>query len=387
VRPGDYVKEGLIIGRADEKGALNVHSPIPGLVTEVRRVRDASGSLTETVAIALEGSFEALGKREEYFPWKTLTRHEILHILHDKGVVDAGNESTSLYDRIVSFGESDGERSIAVSVVECDGYSRTESTVLSTRANEVLEGVEILKKALGATKTRIVVAGRPAIEAGKRIEELDPGVEIVVARPRHPQGHRSKLEESLFATFPGSHFIVSAQSAATVHDAVARNKPMLERFITVAGGAVQAPCVLKARIGTSVGDLFEECGGFVSAPEYVVVNDPFSGRSIFDLDTPIDKGSVAVLALLPGEVSSSKVQPCVRCGRCAEACPENLEPFLLFKAIDRDVPYQACELEALGIRDCIECGACAHVCPSRIPVSHAISLAKREIASKAGLQS
>ena len=67
---------------------------------------------------------------------------------------------------------------------------------------------------------------------------------------------------------------------------------------------------------------------------------------------------------------------CIRCGKCAQACPMGLEPFLLYrlyKAGNTD------ELEKNAVHDCIECGCCLYSCPANIPLLDYIRQAKGQV--------
>lgn len=55
--------------------------------------------------------------------------------------------------------------------------------------------------------------------------------------------------------------------------------------------------------------------------------------------------------------------PCIRCGDCATACPERLQPQQLLWDLRADKLKQA---SRHGLLDCSECGRCDLVCPSRI---------------------
>lgn len=55
--------------------------------------------------------------------------------------------------------------------------------------------------------------------------------------------------------------------------------------------------------------------------------------------------------------------PCIRCGACAVACPEQLQPQQLWLQLRAGDPAQA---DALGLPHCNGCGACDTACPSRI---------------------
>ena len=67
------------------------------------------------------------------------------------------------------------------------------------------------------------------------------------------------------------------------------------------------------------------------------------------------------------------IQPCIRCGECAPACPADLDPQLLLAALRRDEPSAA---QALGLQDCTGCAACDARCPSGIPLAARFTAAR-----------
>jgi electron transport complex protein RnfC len=156
---------------------------------------------------------------------------------------------------------------------------------------------------------------------------------------------------------------------------------MVERYVSVGGGALKRPTVLKARIGTPIGDLIEECGGFLGPPARLVLRGALRGHSVHDLDTPITKTSSAVIALDADEVGSLRRSPCIRCGRCATVCPERLDPDMLFRLVERDMRSRAIDL---GLCSCTACGACGYICPSRVPLVAAFSSELRHLYEESG---
>jgi Na+-translocating ferredoxin:NAD+ oxidoreductase subunit C len=150
-----------------------------------------------------------------------------------------------------------------------------------------------------------------------------------------------------------------------LHDAIVSNKPHIEQYVYVGGGAMKAPAILKARIGTTIGDLIEECGGFSGQPDRICINDPYRGVTAADLDVPLTRSTRAVLALTRHETKPAPVRPCNRCGNCLRACPEGLHPYLLNKLL---LAGRTEEAFAAGLGRCTFCGACAYTCWSRIPL-------------------
>ena len=167
--------------------------------------------------------------------------------------------------------------------------------------------------------------------------------------------------------------VLNVATLFAVYEAVVLQRPLIERFVTVSGSAVRGP-VLKVRVGTRVGDLFEECGGLVEPPGKVVLGGPMRGVSVSSLDYPVTKGVAGVMAFTQAEARVGSQLPCIRCGACVEACPWHLVPTRLNKLIERGAIAAAL---AEGLSSCTECGCCAFACPSRIPLVDGLRKGKK----------
>jgi len=380
VRKGEYVREGMLIGKAEAPSSANVHAPVPGVVRDIRRISLPEGGDSEAVVIALEGSFDRLGRREERYLWKSMTRRDMLNTLRDRGVVDTEAPGRPLYDLL---GDKEGPGLLVLNAVESEPYLRAESSILLDKAQEILDGFDILRKILSPERSVVALADPEAAESFSKAvaaaarETALP--EISLLEPRYPLDMERQLLESLrFDRGRGGKkaLIVRPSAAFAVYEAIVLAKPMLERYVTVAGGAVKHPAVYKARIGTPIGDLIEECGGFLGPPARLILGGPIRGHAVHDLDAPVTKTSSAVLALTDEEVSSSRRSPCIRCGRCAEACPERLIPELLYRLVSNRRQAEAVEL---GLDCCTLCGACGYICPSRVPLVASFAAYRRPL--------
>jgi electron transport complex protein RnfC len=266
--------------------------------------------------------------------------------------------------------------------LESEPYLRSELCLLRDKGNEVLEGLAIIASL--ATPERVVIAVDPdgagaaeAALASRPDGESRP--EIVRLARRYPQDLGGQLLDALHAhrgRGAPAAMIFNASTLFAVYEAIVLAKPMIDRFVTVAGGAVKRPSVLKARLGTPIGDLIEECGGFLGPPARLILGGPFRGHAVNDLDAPITKMTPAVLALTVREVGRALRSPCIRCGRCAAACPEQLDPDLLFRLLERRLLLEA---RAEGLERCTLCGACGYTCPSRVPLVAAFAASDRGV--------
>ncbi len=381
VEIGDSIREGQLVGKASGAGSSNVHSPIPGVVKGIRRVPDLMGGQVDALSIALEGSFERLGRKTEIFPWKSLSKHQILRAIADKGVVDDDGSGSPLFDRLH---DPKGVRESCILVINClesDPWNASASTILTERAEPIREGISILQRVLSPSRTVLALddaESRFFSAAGKAApgEESFPA-ESMLLEPRYPQDLPALLKEAISGRkpMPEETIVVSVTTVASVYDAVVLNKPQVERYVTVSGDALKSPGILRARIGTSIGELLEECGGFSAPPESIVLNGPFRGSAVADLDFPILKTTKSIVALTVAETRRCRTTACLRCGRCVLGCPVRLDPSRLYKCIVRGNLKEAV---SEGLRACTECGTCAYLCPSRLPLVQAFSMARRE---------
>jgi Na+-translocating ferredoxin:NAD+ oxidoreductase subunit C len=369
VSEGEELREGQLIARADGKGTTNAHSSIPGIVRRIVRGKSPDGSAVNTVVVSLAGSFSISGKRPERYIWKSLNKTDILHLLQEKGVTQVST-GVPLYDLL--HGKKDGGPvQLVVNALEMDPYRRVEEAILIHHGQELIDACDILNKILKPESIAI------ALDAGLQTEHTDAlralakdadlKIAIEAFKRRYPQDMPLLIERALREKrgAQGAMLCLEPSTLMALHEAVVSNKAHIEQYVYVGGGAIKEPRIVKARIGTSLGDLFEECGGFKGLPERVVINGPLCGTLAADLDSPIEKTTRSVLALSHEETHSGSEQPCIRCGVCVRACPEGLKPYLLFKLL---VAGRAKEAFDEGLSRCTSCAACAYACWSRLPL-------------------
>ena len=155
-----------------------------------------------------------------------------------------------------------------------------------------------------------------------------------------------------------------------------KNKPLIERVITVTGKSLEQPSNLRARLGTPFAQLVDECGGLPADTGKIICGGPMMGKALISLDIPMTKGSSGLLIMNAKEARRAEVQPCIRCAKCVSACPMGLEPYLLSNLSERSM-WEEAEREC--IVSCIECGSCAFTCPSCRPLLDNIRVGKATV--------
>jgi electron transport complex protein RnfC len=262
---------------------------------------------------------------------------------------------------------------VVINGCECEPYLTCDHRLMVERAGAALRGTEIMMAQLGAERGSIgVESNKPdAIEALRAV--APPNVDVVALDVKYPQGAEKLLIDAIFdeqvpaGALPVDLGIVVNNVGTTVAlaDLFDRGVPLIERVVTVTGPAVARPRNLRVPLGTPLSAVIEHCGGLRGEVREVVLGGPMMGMAQKSLDVPIVKGSSGVLCLDRGAVRPRRELPCIRCGRCLDACPMFLNPARLAQTIRAE---RVEELDDLHLASCFECAACSFVCPSGIPL-------------------
>ena len=391
VAKGDVVKVGTRIAEPGGFVSAAIHSPVSGRVARIDRALDASGYPKPAVFIDVEGDEwePSIDRSETLVKECALSPEEILKKIADAGIVGMGGACFPTHVKLAPPPPLKAE-CLVVNAVECEPYLTADHQLMLEHADEILAGVSVLMKAIRVQKAFIgIEANKPdAIRLLSEGASACPGVEVVPLKVKYPQGGEKQLIEAVIGrrvaagALPVSTGAI-VQNVATVfavYQAVQKNKPLLERVVTVTGHSLARPGNLLARIGTPVSQLVEECGGLPDGTGKVIGGGPMMGKALLSLDVPVAKGTSGVLLMDRQEAVRGAVQPCIRCAKCVAVCPMGLEPYLL-ATVSAHGGFERVEQE--GILSCMECGSCQFTCPSHRPILDYVRLGKSKVAAMA----
>ena len=375
VRVGDRVREGMLIGRAADSAGANVHAPVPGVVTATATLTLADQRSCEAFVIDLEGEFDRLGKVAEPIEWQRKSVRELLRGIRDNGVVGMSGSGNAVH-RKFNLPRAVEVDHLIINGIENEPYLSADNRLMIEMTDGVLEGTRIAERILKPRRVTIALqkdSTQAIRNLRRRVRERGLDYAVRALPVNYPQGDERLLARAITgrevsAERETSEIGVMVSSVATVYavfEAIVYQKPVIERIVTLSGAALRSPANIKVRIGTPIAELIAECGGFVEAPEKIVVGGPMMGHTIIDVSTPVTKATTAVLALTSAEIYHGAETACIRCGRCVRACPVGLEPTSLYKMLEHGELEQA---QAAGLFDCIECGCCGFICPAHIPL-------------------
>ena len=391
VAVGDSVKTGQVIAEPGGFISAFVHSPASGTVKSIAPRKDLAGNNVMHIEIAVEGDewAEGIDLSDTLVTEIPEDRNAMLEKIKACGVVGLGGATFPTHVKLNPAPGSKAE-CLILNGAECEPFLTSDFRILLERTKEIVVGAAIMQKILGGCRTVIAIEGNKpeAIEAvNKAISELAyPGIEVAVMKKRYPQGGEKQLIDAVMkrqVKSGGLPISVGAvvQNVATslaVYEAVQKNMPLITNVLTITGNClpVEKQHNYKFRIGMPLSYIIEQAGGIPESAAKLVSGGPMMGKAIANMDAATVKGSSSVLYLSEESTRRKPQSNCIRCGKCADACPMGLEPFLLYrlnKAGNTD------ELEKNAVQDCIECGCCLYSCPANIPLLDMIRQAKGQV--------
>ncbi len=384
VSKGDVVNAGDIIAEASGFISAHIHTPLGGEVKEIRNIFIPAGFSVPAAVIAVDpgSSFQESVMTEDEA--EKLSPQQLLDIVKECGIAGMGGAAFPAH---VKFKVPKGKHAevLIVNGVECEPYLNADNRLMIEHASELLEGISCIQRMTDAKSVVIgIEANKPdaiqSVEGAAAAQGYNYTVQPL--KVRYPQGDEKQLIEAITGKEVPSGglpidvgtVVTNVGTAFAVFEAVRRKKPLFERVVTVSGEAVSRPMNIRAKVGTPFRMLIEQAGGFSEEPCKVVAGGPMMGFAVYDLDTPVMKGTSGILALTRKQVQEGVETPCISCGRCVRSCPMGLQPTRLYHLIDRGL-YQ--EAKDAWLLDCKECGCCSYSCPAKIHLVQGMRLGKR----------
>jgi electron transport complex protein RnfC len=260
------------------------------------------------------------------------------------------------------------------------------------KGEELVAGVQLLMKAVQVQQAFIGIENNKpdAIAHLSRLAAACPGVEIAPLKPRYPQGSEKQLIEALTGRRVASGalplsvgaIVQNVGTVFAVYEAVVKNKPLIERVVTVTGNHLAHPCNLRVRIGTPVRHLIEYAGGMPEDTGKLVGGGPMMGKAWSSVDIPVSKGVSGILLIPASEAKRKPARSCIRCAKCVHICCMGLEPCRLMNLAEfKD--WGA--MKENHLMDCLECGSCSYICPAHRPILYHIKWGKNELRAAAAI--
>lgn len=390
VAKGDKVFAGQVIAKSSGFVSANIHSSVSGTVASLDPVLDSTGYKRPAVTITVEGDewIPEVDRTPELKKDFALSGEEIIAKVNEAGIVGLGGATFPSHVKL-SIPKGKKADVLIINGVECEPYLTSDHRLMLEKADELMIGILLLKKALGVERALIGIENNKpdAIAHLKKVASNYQGIEVHALKVKYPQGGEKQLIKALInREVPSGSLPIdvgtvvhNVGTALAVYEAVQKNKPLVERVVTITGKSLQKTGNYMVRIGTPISKLIDAAGGLPTDTAKVVNGGPMMGKAISSFDAPVTKGTSGVILFPEKESKRGEIQPaCIRCGKCISACAMGLEPYLLIRLSQRKMTEK---LEVERVLDCMECGSCSYVCPANLALLDYIRLAKGDVSA------
>ncbi|MHC5211902.1 MAG: electron transport complex subunit RsxC, partial [Planctomycetota bacterium] len=386
---GQRVERGDLLGEADGHISAPIHASAAGTVSDIGLWPHPDGSWQTAVHIEVDRDSPQVPRPRLIPHWEELSPAGIVAAVRDAGVVGLGGAAFPTHVKLAPPPDADLD-CLIINGCECEPYLTTDHRTMVDFPERVALGVRILMRCLSVSRALVgIERNKPdALESvGAALADV-PGVEILPLTVKYPQGAEKMLIEAVLGREVPSGklpldvgcLVQNVASAATIAEVFETGLPLLERIVSVTGPGVVRPANLVVPVGTKLRDLFAACGGLHDDARKIVLGGPMMGNAVANLDAPVLKGTTGVVVLRERDCRPMEQQPCIRCGRCLEACPVFLNPQRL-GVLAKQSRLDA--MESYHLADCMLCGCCSYVCPSNIPLSQLFAASRTALRQRA----
>ncbi len=390
VKVGDVVKRGQKIADAEGKMTVPVHAPVAGTVKKIEPRTQSNN--TDGLCIVIE---TAETDETDFMPALdafSCTKEEAIARIRDAGIVGMGGAGFPVYVKLAPPPNKPIDVVIA-NGAECEPYLTIDEMTMLEDGAKVVEGLAIIMKTVGVKKGVIAVEENKK-HAAESIEKLIPSaahgmdISVLLLKTKYPQGGEKMLITAVTGKEVPSGglpmdvgcIVQNIGSLKAIAEAFSEGKPLIERGLTLTGGACRTPKNIVAPIGTIIADLPAEVAEIdQDALRKVIFGGPMMGTAVPHLNIPVQKNTSGITMMDAAEAKATEEGPCIRCGRCMRGCSCRLSPVLMNNAIEAGELEKAAKI---GLLDCIECGSCSYVCPARIQLVQRFRVGKQLLRAK-----
>ena len=382
VAVGDTVLRGQKIADAGGFVSAPIYSSVSGTVRAIEPRRVATGDMVNSIVIVSDGKFIETGF-ETCNDYDSLSNEDIIKKIQDAGIVGMGGAGFPTHVKLSPKNPEKIEFIIA-NCAECEPYLTSDYRSMVEEPKKLIIGMKIILKLFPNAKGLLGIEDNKSdvIASLTQLTASEPRIEVVPLMTKYPQGGERQLIKACTDREINSKMLPAdagciVDNVATInaiYTAVVEGKPVMDRIFTITGDSIMEPRNFRICIGTSCNELIEAAEGFVREPKKIIAGGPMMGFAVMDTDFPTTKTTGALLCLSEDEVSKYETTACINCGRCVEACPENLIPSRLAKFSEHDDKEQFENWYGL---ECIECGSCSFACPARKPLAQSIKTMKK----------
>ncbi len=283
-------------------------------------------------------------------------------IKNKKGCVKYINEysQTELYDIISTYCPFLAEinyakKNIIINGIDSDPFEKTYSTIINKYCSKLLETIDAIVTTFNISTTIFTISNHDSNNVTNLTNNIGtyPNIKLKLISESYPISKEELLAPTVLnkKQLAEGYIFLNIDDILNLYNALKRRRPIIEKYITISGDAIETGKVIKTKIGVSLNDIIKNCCNIKSQKYHIVKNGLLAGTTLLTANTPLTNDIDSIF--LNSECSTSE-KKCINCGLCNEKCPVGLNPKYIkeHKRADRS--------------KCINCGLCTYICPSKI---------------------
>jgi electron transport complex protein RnfC len=359
---------------------------VAGTVKAVEDIKNFAGTVVKSVVITADPQQPAWEPKATK-PLAELSAEDIRGIAKEAGLVGMGGAGFPTHVKLMPPRDKPVD-TVIINGCECEPFLTCDHRLMLERPADLVEGLKLLMKAVGAQKGAIGIEANKmdAVEKVRSAASADSKIEVEILDVKYPEGSEKQLIVAVTGRKvpPGKLpsevgcLVQNVGTAIALYEAATTGKPLYERVLTVTGHGIKNPSNFLAKVGTPMSSLVEAAGGFTGEPPRLIMGGPMTGWAQEEPTASVVKGTSGILALPADLVDVREEHACVRCAKCIDTCPMDLMPNYIVDAVQNEDWEKA---EMWGAIDCFECGCCSYTCPAYIPHVEYVRKAKAAIAA------
>ncbi len=382
VHAGQQVRRGELIAKADGFMSVPLHASVTGTVKKIDLVPSARGNKEPAIIIDTAFSSTQTHRSDEFKDFEKMSRKQLIQAVQNTGMVGLGGASFPTHVKMNIPDDCD-IHTILINGCECEPFLTTDHRIMLEQIEHLICGIRIAMKSVAAPKAIIGVEDNKinVLEAIQPHLPEDGSITIEAVVTKYPQGAEKMLVYSLLGKeIPSGKLpssigvaIFNVATLAAIGELLPYSQGLIERIVTITGDDLNNPGNYLVPLGTPLSHILEHAE-FTGNEAELILGGPMMGMPAGFLNTPVKKGTGAVLVLDKRATKRDDISPCIKCSMCLQVCPINLNPSELGMLATKR-KYDVME-EQYNLNDCFECGCCSYVCPSNIPLVQYFRIAK-----------
>lgn len=385
VNPGDIVEEGqlLAIPEKNNSNLENIHSPIPGIVEEIKNVLCANGHIEQAIIIKLKGKFTYIGKKLSENKLELFSPSLIVSKIKDYGLINTYNlNKITIFSNDLSLAVKKSSKNLIIRLFDEDIYRISDSLMTKFNFDKILIGAKITAKAIAADNIIFAFDSRfnkitdTSNENNIYFQEINSSEYTSGFSRKIITSINKGLKKTANITVSYNDLFVDSYTMLHTYNAIILNIPYINNYVHFFGECLASTSFLNIKLGFTLNDILKQIGGFIKKPNKIIINGKYVGYNVNSLDIPISKEIKSVQFISDFKHFDKQLYSCIYCGSCRDICPAKLCPDILYSHAMSIKNASQTQLKSSLL--CMECKLCNTVCQARLPLAQTISILKNK---------